>query len=305
MREPSVGYGEATNYFEEIRRFPMLKADEEHMLAVRSHERGDAMAVQQLLTSHLRLVARIAMGYGGYGLPASDLISEGNIGLMRAVKRFDPDRGARFSTYATWWIKAAIQSYILRSWSLVKLGTTRNQKKLFFHLPRAKRRLSALQEGDLRPDQVTAIATELGVSEHDVVEMNRRLSGDLSLNARLDGADNSVEWQERLIDDCPDQETRLVESEDSEIRQKALRVALKVLDSRERRVLEGRRLANPPLTLDDLANEFHISRERVRQIEARAFQRVQRAAQMACTRRGRNDYFVRSHSNAHYPAHAQ
>ena len=203
MQHAIVTSRAAATYFEEIRRFPMLKADEEHMLAERWHQCGDSSAAHQLLNSHLRLVAKIAIGYRRYGLPISDLISEGNIGLMQAIKRFDPDKGTRFSTYATWWIKAAIQNHILRSWSLVKMGTTANQKKLFFNLRKAKRRLSATEEGDLRPDQVTRIAHELDVAEQDVVEMNRRLSGDLSLNVPLNDESDSVEWQDKLVEQGP------------------------------------------------------------------------------------------------------
>ena len=254
------------------------------MLAARWRERADGSAAHQLLTSHLRLVAKIAMGYRKYGLPTSDLISEGNIGLMQAINRFDPDKGVRFSTYAVWWIKAAIQNYILRSWSLVKMGTTVNQKKLFFNLARAKRRLSALQEGDLRPDQVSLIASGLGVTEQEVVDMNRRLTGDVSLNVPLNEDGNSVAWQDRLADEASDQETRLAESEEAQTRRSALGVALRVLDDRERHIFEARRLSEPPFTLDELAIEFSISRERVRQIEASAFQKVQKAVHAACER---------------------
>jgi RNA polymerase sigma-32 factor len=268
----------SATYFQEIRRFPMLKVEEEHMLAARWRERRDGIAAHQLLTSHLRLVVKIAMSYRRYGLPTSDLISEGNIGLLQAIERFDPDRGVRFSTYAIWWIKAAIKNYIVRSWSLVKMGTTANQKKLFFNLPRAKRRLSALQHGDLRPDQVTLIANELGVTEQDVVEMNRRLSGDLSLNAPLNEDEDSVEWQDRLVQEGSDQESHLAESEEYEARRTALGLALKALDDRERQIFEARRLVDPPLTLERLAVKLRISGERVRQIETRAFKKVQRAA---------------------------
>ena len=268
----------APSYFQEIRCFPMLKAEEEHMLAVRWRERRDGNAAHQLLTSHLRLVAKIAIAYGRCGLPTSDLISEGNLGLLQAIERFDPERGIRFSTYAMWWIKAAIKNYIVRSRSLVKMGTTANQKKLFFNLPRVKRRLSALQDGDLRPDQVTLIANELGVTEQDVVEMNRRLSGDVSLNAPLRDGDDSVEWQDRLVEEGFDPESHLAETEEYEARRTALGLALKVLDDRERHIFEARRLVDPPLTLERLAMKFRISRERVRQIETRAFEKVQRAA---------------------------
>jgi RNA polymerase sigma-32 factor len=235
---------ETTSYFKEIRRFPMLRVEEEYVLATRWRHCDDGGAAHRLLTSHLRLVAKIATGYRRYGLPTSDLISEGNIGLMQAIKRFDPDKGIRFSSYAVWWIKAAIQSYILRSWSLVKMGTTVNQKKLFFNLARAKRRLSALQEGDLRPDQVTIIANGLGVTEKEVIEMNRRLSGDVSLNVPLNEDGDSVEWQDRLVDEGSDQESHLAESEESETRSRALSVALSALDNRERHIFEARRLIN-------------------------------------------------------------
>ena len=284
MQDAVLSSRTKTRYLEEIRHFPILKAEEEYALAVRWRGRGDESAAHQLLTSHLRLVAKIAMGYRRYGLPISDLISEGNIGLMRAVRRFDPDKGARFSTYALWWIKAAIQDYIVRSWSLVKMGTTLNQRKLFFNLGKAKHRLSALGEGDLRPDQVTLVAEGLGVSEKEVVEMNRRLSGDISLNAPLNEDGDSGEWQERLVDEASDQESRVAESEESEIRREALRVALRVLDDRERQIFEGRRLFDPPRTLEELATRFGISRERIRQIEDRAFRKVQRAVHGAMSR---------------------
>ena len=277
MQDAVLSSGTRTRYLEEIRHFPILKAEEEYALAVRWRGRGDESAAQQLLTSHLRLVAKTAMGYRRYGLSVSDLISEGNIGLVRAVRRFDPDKGARLSTYAIWWIKAAIQDYIVRSWSLVKMGTTLNQRKLFFNLGKAKHRLSALGEGDLRPDQVTLVAEGLGVSEKEVVEMNRRLSGDISLNAPLNEDGDSGEWQDRLVDDVNDQETRLAESEESDNRKKALGDALSVLNDRERRIFEARRLADEPITLEDLAAEFGVSRERVRQIEVRAFEKVQSA----------------------------
>ncbi len=266
-----------TRYLEEIRRFPMLEPQDEYMLAKRWREHGDRDAAHKLVTSHLRLVAKIAMGYRGYGLPISEVISEGNVGLMQAVKRFEPEKGFRLATYAMWWIKAAIQEYILRSWSLVKMGTTANQKKLFFNLRKAKSKISALEEGDLRPDQVKLIAKRLGVSEQDVVDMNRRLGGDVSLNAPIREDGNSGEWQDWLVDDVNDQETRLAESEESDNRRKALGDALSVLNDRERRIFEARRLADDPITLEDLAAEFGVSRERVRQIEVRAFEKVQRA----------------------------
>jgi RNA polymerase sigma-32 factor len=266
-----------TRYLEEIRRFPMLEPQDEFMLAKRWREHGDRDAAHKLVTSHLRLVAKIAMGYRGYGLPISEVISEGNVGLMQAVKRFEPEKGFRLATYAMWWIKAAIQEYILRSWSLVKMGTTANQKKLFFNLRKAKSKISALEDGDLRPDQVKLIAKRLGVTEQDVVDMNRRLGGDVSLNAPIRDDGDSGEWQDWLVDEVSNQETRLVEDEESDNRKKALGEALSVLNERERRIFEARRLADDPITLEDLAAEFGVSRERVRQIEVRAFEKVQRA----------------------------
>jgi RNA polymerase sigma-32 factor len=266
-----------TRYLEEIRRFPMLEPQEEYMLAKSWREQGDREAAHRLVTSHLRLVAKIAMGYRGYGLPISEVISEGNVGLMQAVKRFEPDKGFRLATYAMWWIKAAIQEYILRSWSLVKMGTTANQKKLFFNLRKAKSRISALEDGDLRPDQVKLIAKRLGVTEQDVVDMNRRLGGDVSLNSPIREEGDSGEWQDWLVDDSISQETRLAESEEADIRHKALGEALTVLNERERRIFEARRLADEPITLEELADEFGVSRERVRQIEVRAFEKVQKA----------------------------
>jgi RNA polymerase sigma-32 factor len=266
-----------TRYLEEIRRFPMLEPQDEYMLAKRWREHGDRDAAHKLVTSHLRLVAKIAMGYRGYGLPISEVISEGNVGLMQAVKRFEPEKGFRLATYAMWWIKAAIQEYILRSWSLVKMGTTANQKKLFFNLRKAKSKISALEEGDLHPDQVKLIAKRLGVTEQDVVDMNRRLGGDVSLNAPIREDGDSGEWQDWLVDDASDQESRLAESEEADNRRQALGEALSVLNERERRIFEARRLADDPITLEDLAAEFGVSRERVRQIEVRAFEKVQRA----------------------------
>ncbi|HVD75372.1 MAG TPA: RNA polymerase sigma factor RpoH [Xanthobacteraceae bacterium] len=266
-----------SRYLEEIRRFPMLEPQNEYMLAKRWREHGDRDAAHKLVTSHLRLVAKIAMGYRGYGLPISEVISEGNVGLIKAVKRFEPEKGFRFATYAMWWIKAAIQEYILRSWSLVKMGTTANQKKLFFNLRKAKSKISALEEGDLRPDQVKLIAKRLGVTEQDVVDMNRRLGGDVSLNAPIREDGDSGEWQDWLVDDVNDQETRLAESEESDNRRKALGDAVSVLNDRERRIFEARRLADDPITLEDLSAEFGVSRERVRQIEVRAFEKVQSA----------------------------
>ncbi|MET0631341.1 MAG: RNA polymerase sigma factor RpoH [Xanthobacteraceae bacterium] len=266
-----------TRYLEEIRRFPMLEPQEEYMLAKRWREHGDRDAAHKLVTSHLRLVAKIAMGYRGYGLPISEVISEGNVGLMQAVKRFEPEKGFRLATYAMWWIKAAIQEYILRSWSLVKMGTTANQKKLFFNLRKAKSKISALEEGDLRPDQVKLIAKRLGVTEQDVVDMNRRLGGDVSLNAPIREEGDSGEWQDWLVDESASQEARMAESEESDNRRKALGEALSVLNDRERRIFEARRLADDPITLEELAEEFGVSRERVRQIEVRAFEKVQKA----------------------------
>jgi RNA polymerase sigma-32 factor len=266
-----------SRYLDEIRRFPMLEPQEEYMLAKRWREHGDRTAAHKLVTSHLRLVAKIAMGYRGYGLPISEVISEGNVGLMQAVKRFEPEKGFRLATYAMWWIKAAIQEYILRSWSLVKMGTTANQKKLFFNLRKAKSRISALDEGDMRPDQVKLIAKRLGVTEQDVVEMNRRLGGDVSLNAPIRDDGDSGEWQDWLIDDRDSQETTLVASEEMDNRRAALSDALEVLNDRERRIFEARRLVDEPITLEELADEFGVSRERVRQIEVRAFEKVQKA----------------------------
>jgi RNA polymerase sigma-32 factor len=266
-----------TRYLEEIRRFPMLEPQEEYMLAKSWREHGDREAAHKLVTSHLRLVAKIAMGYRGYGLPISEVISEGNVGLMQAVKRFEPEKGFRLATYAMWWIKASIQEYILRSWSLVKMGTTANQKKLFFNLRKAKSKISALEEGDLRPDQVKLIAKRLGVGEQDVIDMNRRLGGDASLNTPIREEGDSGEWQDWLVDDSPSQERILAESEEFDNRRKALGEALNVLNDRERRIFEARRLSDDPITLEELAEEFGVSRERVRQIEVRAFEKVQNA----------------------------
>jgi len=266
-----------TRYLEEIRRFPMLEPQEEYMLAKSWREHGDRNAAHKLVTSHLRLVAKIAMGYRGYGLPISEVISEGNVGLMQAVKRFEPEKGFRLATYAMWWIKASIQEYILRSWSLVKMGTTANQKKLFFNLRKAKSKISALDEGDLRPDQVKLIAKRLGVNEQDVVDMNRRLGGDASLNAPIRDDGDAGEWQDWLVDEGPSQERVLAESEEADNRHAALIQALDVLNDRERRIFQARRLADEPITLEELAAEFGVSRERVRQIEVRAFEKVQKA----------------------------
>lgn len=270
-----------SRYLEEIRRFPMLEPDQEYMLAKRWQQHADSDAAEQLVTSHLRLVARIAMGYRGYGLPIGEVISEGNVGLMQAVKRFDPDKGFRLATYAMWWIRASIQEYILRSWSLVKMGTTAAQKKLFFNLRRIKGQLQALEEGDLKPEQVKTIARKLGVTEDDVVSMNRRLGGDASLNAPLRADSESGEWQDWLVDDTPDQEEQLAESEELAQRKSYLADALSTLNDRERRIFEARRLVDDPVTLEDLSSEFGVSRERIRQIEVRAFEKVQKAVQSA------------------------
>lgn len=277
----AAGDGGLQRYLEEIRRFPMLEPEEEYMLAKRYREHGDPSAAQRLVTSHLRLVAKIAMGYRGYGLPIGEVISEGNVGLMQAVKRFDPEKGFRLATYAMWWIRAAIQEYILRSWSLVKMGTTASQKRLFFNLRRIKGQISALEEGDLRPDQVSEIATRLGVTEDDVVSMNRRLGGDASLNAPLRSDTESSEWQDWLVDESADQEELLAESEELENRRRLLQDAMGVLNDRERRIFEARRLSEDPMTLEDLSTEFGVSRERVRQIEVRAFEKVQKAVRNA------------------------
>jgi RNA polymerase sigma-32 factor len=279
--------GGLSRYLDDIRRFPMLEPQNEYMLAKRWREHGDADAAHTLVTSHLRLVAKIAMGYRGYGLPIGEVISEGNVGLMQAVKRFEPEKGFRLATYAMWWIKAAIQEYILRSWSLVKMGTTANQKKLFFNLRKAKSQISALEEGDLRPDQVKQIATKLGVHEQEVIDMNRRLSGDASLNApiRQGGEGETAEWQDWLVDDRTNQETALAEQEEADQRHTALREALTVLNDRERRIFEARRLADEPMTLEELSEEFGVSRERVRQIEVRAFEKVQKAVRDVIARR--------------------
>jgi RNA polymerase sigma-32 factor len=270
-------------YLTQIRRFPMLAPEEEYMLAKRWREHQDPEAAHKLVTSHLRLVAKIAMGYRGYGLPISEVVSEGNVGLMQAVKRFEPDKGFRLATYAMWWIRAAIQEYILRSWSLVKMGTTANQKKLFFNLRRAKSQISALDEGDLRPDQVKTIAHRLGVTEQDVVDMNRRMGGDASLNSPLRDQSEG-EWQDWLVDDAASQESTLVEKEEAGNRLDALHDALSVLNPRERRIFEARRLADDPMTLEALSDEFGISRERVRQIEVRAFEKVQSAVKARLAR---------------------
>ncbi|PWV95826.1 RNA polymerase RpoH-like sigma 32 subunit [Hoeflea marina] len=285
---PTVSSGEngLNRYLAEIRRFPMLEPQEEYMLAKRFLEHEDRTAAHKLVTSHLRLVAKIAMGYRGYGLPIGEVISEGNVGLMQAVKKFDPERGFRLATYAMWWIKASIQEYILRSWSLVKMGTTANQKRLFFNLRKVKSRIQALEDGDLKPDQVAEIATKLNVSEAEVISMNRRLSGDASLNAPIKASEGeSGQWQDWLVDDSDSQEDMLIEQDEMETRRSMLTQALGVLNERERRIFEARRLRDDPITLEDLSSEFDISRERVRQIEVRAFEKVQDAVQKAALAR--------------------
>ncbi|WP_421724704.1 RNA polymerase sigma factor RpoH [Bauldia sp.] len=277
---PVIASGEAglSHYLNEIRKFPMLAPDQEFMLAKRYAEHGDRDAAHQLVTSHLRLVAKIAMGYRGYGLPIGEVISEGNVGLMQAVKRFDPDKGFRLATYAMWWIKASIQEYILRSWSLVKMGTTANQKRLFFNLRKVKGQISALDEGDLKPEQVKEISEKLGVPEDDVISMNRRLGGDASLNAPLrSDEDGGGQWQDWLEDKSPDQEELYAEREELDNRRQLLKDAMGVLNDRERRIFEARRLSEDPITLEELSGEFGVSRERVRQIEVRAFEKVQKA----------------------------
>ena len=272
-----VSESNLTRYLQEIRKFPMLEPQEEYMLAKRWREHGEVEAAHKLVTSHLRLVAKIAMGYRGYGLPLNELISEGNVGMMQAVKRFEPERGFRLATYAMWWIRAAIQEYILHSWSLVKMGTTAAQKKLFFNLRKMKNQIKAVEEGDLTPEHVTKIATELNVAEDDVVQMNRRLAApDHSLNAPL-RIDGDGEWQDWLVDETASQEITLAESQELSQRKKLLEKALKVLNPRERRILMERRLKDEPTTLEDLSKEYNISRERVRQIEVRAFEKLQKA----------------------------
>ncbi len=270
-----------SRYLQEIRKFPMLAAEEEYMLAKRWQEHEDSAAAHKLVTSHLRLVAKIAMGYRGYGLPLSELISEGNVGMMQAVKRFDPDRGFRLATYAMWWIRAAIQEYILHSWSLVKMGTTAAQKKLFFNLRRLKGQMQAIEDGDMSPEQVRSIATALDVPEQDVVNMNRRLGApDHSLNAPL-RADSEGEWQDWLVDETANQEISLAESEELGKRRKLLAQAMEHLNERERHILVERRLRDNPTTLEDLSQKYGISRERVRQIEVRAFEKLQKAIRNA------------------------
>ena len=274
--------GGLSRYLTEIRKFPMLDRDEEFMLAKRWREHEDPQAAHKLVTSHLRLVAKIAMGYRGYGLPIGEVISEGNVGLIQAVKKFDPDKGFRLATYAMWWIRASIQEYILRSWSLVKMGTTAAQKQLFFTLRKAKSEISALQEGDLHPDQVSTIATKLGVLDEEVISMNRRLSGgDASLNAPM-RADGESEWQDWLADDdTPSQESVIADTQEKNIRMSLLEEAMTELTDRERHILTERRLKDEPTTLEDLASQYGVSRERVRQIEVRAFEKLQKSMRAA------------------------
>ncbi|GGA57761.1 RNA polymerase sigma factor RpoH [Pelagibacterium lentulum] len=268
-------------YLQEIRKFPMLDPDEEFMLAKRYKEHADPEAAQRLITSHLRLVAKIAMGYRGYGLPISEVISEGNVGLMQAVKRFEPDKGFRLATYAMWWIRASIQEYVLRSWSLVKIGTTAAQKRLFFNLRRIKGQIAALEDGNLHPDQIKQIATTLNVTEDDVVSMNQRLTGDASLNAPMRADEGASQWQDWLIDDTPDQEEVLGASQEYDERMGLLENAMDVLNERERAIFKARRLQESPMTLEELAQEYDVSRERIRQIEVRAFEKVQDAVKEA------------------------
>jgi RNA polymerase sigma-32 factor len=279
-----VENGRGKGYLYDIRRFEMLEKDQEYRLAKRWREQGDRNAANQLVTSHLRLAAKVAMGYRGYGLPVSEIISEGNVGLMQAVNRFEPERGFRFATYAIWWIRASIQDYILRSWSLVKIGTTANQKKLFFKLRSAKSKIAAFESGDMRPDQVALIAKHFDVPDRDVIDMNRRLGGDKSINAPLREDGETGEWQDHLVDQSPSPEAIVVEQDEKEYQQKALVAAIDVLDDRERRIFEARHLVDEPLTLEDLAAKFNVSRERIRQIEARAFEKVRKAARNLAVR---------------------
>ncbi|MFT6460659.1 MAG: RNA polymerase sigma-32 factor [Maricaulis maris] len=277
-----------SSYLSEIRRFPMLEKDEEFMLGKRWREHEDGGAAEKLVTSHLRLVAKIAMGYRGYGLPIAEVISEGNVGLMQAVKKFDPDKGFRLATYAMWWIRASIQEYILRSWSLVKMGTTAAQKKLFFNLRRMKSQMQALDEGDLKPDQVEAIATKLGVTNDEVMSMNGRLSGpDASLNAPLRGTEGEGQWQDWLSDDnAESQEDELAESDEFDTRMQLLQSAMGELNEREQHILQERRLSEDPKTLEELAEHYGVSRERIRQIEVRAFEKLQKAMKAMASEQG-------------------
>jgi RNA polymerase sigma-32 factor len=278
-REPAiVGDRRGRSYLHDIRRFAMLEKDQEYALATRWRNHGDRDAANQLVGSHLRLAVKVAMGYRGYGLPVSEIISEGNVGLLLALNRFEPERGFRFATYAIWWIRASIQDYILRSWSLVKIGTTVNQKRLFFKLRSAKSKIAALENGDLQPDQVALLATTLDVPAQDVIDMNRRLAGDKSINAPLHDDGEPGEWQDHLVDQSPSPEAIVVEQDEKHRQRAALTAAIDVLDHRERRIFEARNLVDEPLTLEDLAAEFDVSRERIRQIEARAFEKVRKAA---------------------------
>src|SRR6204780_3827848 len=286
-----AGESGLARYLQEIKRFPMLEPQEEYMLAKRWREHGDREAAHKLVPPHLRLLAKIAMGYRGYGLPIGEVISEGNVGLMQAVKRFEPDKGFKLATYAMWWIRASIQEYILRSWSLVKMGTTASQKKLFFNLRKAKSRISALDDGDLRDDQVEVIAKRLGVQKQEVIDMNRRLGGDASLNAPL-REDGEGEWQDWLVDDSASQESQLPDPGESDAPMDARRGPRGVLNPGERRIFEARRLADEPITLEELSAEFGVSRERVRQIEVRAFEKIQAAVKAGV-------------ALAQIPAHAQ
>ena len=278
---PALGGEQSLNrYLSEIRKFPVLTAEQEYMLAKRYAEHQDPEAAKQLVTSHLRLVAKIAMGYRGYGLPVAELISEGNIGLMQGVKKFEPDRGFRLATYAMWWIKASMQEFILRSWSLVKMGTTAAQKKLFFNLRRMKKNLDAYEDSDLHPDQVTAIATKLGVAEHEVVNMNRRMmmGGDASLNVSFN-EDGEGQWQDMLMDTAPLQDETVAQAQETTQRHAMLAEAMEALNERERHILTDRRLVEEPKTLEELSQVYNVSRERVRQIEVRAFEKLQKAMQ--------------------------
>jgi RNA polymerase sigma-32 factor len=276
-----AGESGLSRYLSEIKKFPLLAPEEEYMLAKRWKEHQDPRAAHKLVTSHLRLVAKIAMGYRGYGLPTSEIIAEGNVGLMQAVKRFEPERGFRLATYAMWWIRASIQEFILRSWSLVKIGTTTDQKKLFFNLRKAKSKINAIEEGDLTPEHVETLADQLGVAKDELISMNRRLSApDSSLNAPL-RSDGESEWQDWLPDESLDQETRMAESQEVDERKELLAAALGELPEREREIIAARRLQDDPATLEELSHKFGISRERVRQIEVRAFDRLQRSMKSA------------------------
>ena len=279
QRQPAfVRAGRGKGYLSDIGRFAMLERDRELELAKRWREYGDRKAADEIVTSHLRLAAKIAMGYRGYGLPVSEMISEGNIGLMQALNRFEPERGFRFATYAMWWIRACIQDYILRSWSLVKIGTTASQKRLFFKLRSAKSKIAAFESGDLRPDQVASIAQSLEVPDQDVIDMNRRLGGDKSINAPVRDDGETGEWQDYLVDQSPSPEAIVVEQDETERQRTALIAAIDVLDGRERSIFEARLLADEPPTLEELSEKFKVSRERIRQIEARAFEKVRKAA---------------------------